>query len=89
MKAKTCEDKPCLTDFHRHFACVRTDHEIQGFSHKTTQLLRNRKERMKTERQGNIREDNILAKDKSKQESVKGLKGNRRSDGHIDLLKLL
>lgn len=44
---------------------------------------------MKTERQGNIREDNKVGKDESKQESVKRLKGNRRSDGHIDLLKLL
>lgn len=44
---------------------------------------------MKTERQGNIREDNILGKDNSKQESVKRLKVNRRSDGHNDLLKLL
>lgn len=61
-----------LTVLNRHFARVRTDREIQGFSHKRAELLRNRKQRMKTVREGNIREDNIWGKDKNKQEKVRG-----------------
>lgn len=47
-----------LADLNRSFACVRTNQEIQGFSHKRKALPGN-KERRKTVREGNIREDNM------------------------------